>query len=1668
MTTDVAKVAFARSNSMRSLPGASAAEEAEDPARSFMLQTARKSLDDVLAGAGSSKDEKPKEKKGKKKDGKKDKKKSSKSKKKKSSSSSKTSSDDESVSVASCDVDDAASLLGLSKKELVRPVECMRLDDLNTKQMAMVLSGVTELLPASDIYETGGQDCEYCVEAEDERTFCGRAPPNIPLGNAKTLSESAAFLRNLYKKHCRKTGKENVEANLQSVLKKLREASTKDLNNQLKGEAKKPAETASGEASQAEPEPEGEEAVKKEEDDDDEDVFAGKFGQGTKTRGEDAIEKVGTSAKSLLEQFDSGLTSLFPKDLSDMTNWIRMLAKECLLNLDDLKAALRMPGTLSQNLNVGKCYYNKMSMKAKSVLDAWCQSIVSGEAFVTPSRRPAITNSKHTYAAFARPIGTCSWSWWIAADPLESLALEFNAGTSNGSMAAIHWLRERLKQLSECEDPSVREELQSKLQHKIIIVDVHLQEGKPIGELDVDKDAICKQRTEAAQQLVPLRPRLFDQLQRRRSEEQIIQDDASSETPSPGCDYTPTEIEYLRLDRPLRGVLQVHKVSAENQLQGYRYLLRAEELWAMTKRSQHFTNWQDGLGLDIAEAWHVDLAVHIIRKASYKGSGGRVDAGRLKLPFDGVSYVLQSRGCKPVIQRSALQCLTALISACITEPLSISLLPGNQRLPEDIPGMCEFGKLAKLPGGKVANSWRRKSNVLIQADGIPLATATWFILRLHHQEVLQALGNMGIKSVAILCDASPKAKMVWLPVLAIPGLVSVGTLQRLSTLLPSNATAEEKLQVAAMVADSRSSTLLSDSKKAELKKKLPKALNSIRSERLSSRQELKALGNVLSHVNISLDDLFPTHPLAPAKETETRELYKPKSAAMPFLFDRETGASRWDVPLHTDHLRLVVCPDQGGPMFCCYQYLAHLGKGDLLFSRSEASFSCNITQATPDDVLMEMFQRDILKENNMEETPDRQLNFTRVMDILGKTCKFNAETFSWFEMVLLGSHLEKISNECDPVGKNPFKILETEASAPQNQKNYDKVVDLCVKALTNEESFGIFRVARNVLEPFRELCLELVLRLKFRRSATYESILKEGLGLYLATVHELMQYSLYLRSSPHCAAALVSTKEADDGETKQSILKRMEAEWQVVLKMESKQASAEVLSTSCYHTRYQHYRETMGCLEMQNYKMTTESKEMVSAWNPAFCQSASLESMFGEMTHAVKQAGRADCGSLPNLHAVSVRSLFRRVCKKEGSPSALELSKDDWVGPQAAGIKPKVFSPTSAPTCKNVPPDGILKNFPSTSAFCHNQLSLNTMQGFINAQSRTVARSHGQGKEPAHESSGFWVQGCFAPGMLFKLQNKFYVCTGKTPAVLYAVRLKELPYKFAGPLPEQQSVALYGYSLHVCEQALEDKCGSSLLFRRGFQEFNLLCYLVQSQEILKTSSASLSELLQKCDVQMPKTTTKNQKIRRLLSLDAVKTACGEPKILKLLAKLDEQDEKRKRNQSKKEEEGDIEWEELNEDPATAACKELLARLDEEDEQEDAGAKNEDAESKGIPEDANRASRAFLSSSTASLPDELLAEMPLPDGCAMHQTVHVDATLPHFQGRLLHSQCFEGKSSHAASFNPAINPTTLDKRKSTLKSIPANQRSRAQAYYIVWSWLSRATAGGRAAKRQKKK
>ena len=115
------------------------------------------------------------------------------------------------------------------------------------------------------------------------------------------------------------------------------------------------------------------------------------------------------------------------------------------------------------------------------------------------------------------------------------------------------------------------------------------------------------------------------------------------------------------------------EVAEDDHLQGYRCLLRAEDIWLLTKRKQSFTNWftkllpdinyyvreefdkpirealygprkllshvrQDGSGLDISNAWLIDVSVHYIRKVSYKGSRSQVLKNRLRLAFDGLTY----------------------------------------------------------------------------------------------------------------------------------------------------------------------------------------------------------------------------------------------------------------------------------------------------------------------------------------------------------------------------------------------------------------------------------------------------------------------------------------------------------------------------------------------------------------------------------------------------------------------------------------------------------------------------------------------------------------------------------------------------------------------------------------------------------------------------------------------------------------------------------------------------------------------------------------------------------------------------------------------------------------------------------------------------------------------
>ena len=126
---------------------------------------------------------------------------------------------------------------------------------------------------------------------------------------------------------------------------------------------------------------------------------------------------------------------------------------------------------------------------------------------------------------------------------------------------------------------------------------------------------------------------------------------------------------------------------------------------------------QDGQGMDIAESWRIDVDTHMIRKSSYKGHGCKVSSDRLKIPFEGLtipgaiftvartleeasfrevlpserkplkhpqaSYVLQTRGCRPEVQKGALDCLGVILGACVSGSLQIPLLPNKRECDSD-------------------------------------------------------------------------------------------------------------------------------------------------------------------------------------------------------------------------------------------------------------------------------------------------------------------------------------------------------------------------------------------------------------------------------------------------------------------------------------------------------------------------------------------------------------------------------------------------------------------------------------------------------------------------------------------------------------------------------------------------------------------------------------------------------------------------------------------------------------------------------------------------------------------------------------------------------------------------------------------------------------------------
>ncbi|CAE7588178.1 unnamed protein product [Symbiodinium sp. CCMP2592] len=119
-----------RSLGSAALAADTSAPEDSTPAMSFLMNTARRSLDQVFASANDEKAVKPKENKKKKKEEK--------------DGTSSPSEESSSAEKSDLELDDCASLFGLVKKDLTRPSTAVRLDDLSCRQLGFVMANVLE------------------------------------------------------------------------------------------------------------------------------------------------------------------------------------------------------------------------------------------------------------------------------------------------------------------------------------------------------------------------------------------------------------------------------------------------------------------------------------------------------------------------------------------------------------------------------------------------------------------------------------------------------------------------------------------------------------------------------------------------------------------------------------------------------------------------------------------------------------------------------------------------------------------------------------------------------------------------------------------------------------------------------------------------------------------------------------------------------------------------------------------------------------------------------------------------------------------------------------------------------------------------------------------------------------------------------------------------------------------------------------------------------------------------------------------------------------------------------------------------------------------------------------------------------------------------------------
>lgn len=125
----------------------------------------------------------------------------------------------------------------------------------------------------------------------------------------------------------------------------------------------------------------------------------------------------------------------------------------------------------------------------------------------------------------------------------------------------------------------------------------------------------------------------------------------------------------------------------------------------------------------------------------------------------------------------------------------------------------------------------------------------------------------------------------------------------------------------------------------------PRTIGRLRQERLSSREHMRAVLHSLDLLDLELAPLPVSYRAADAEKHECREMYGGNRA---FIFNYESGVAEWVCSPDLEEggadlgVRVTLHPDEGGPLFCAWQFLASLDL-PVGFCRDETPLSSTTT-----------------------------------------------------------------------------------------------------------------------------------------------------------------------------------------------------------------------------------------------------------------------------------------------------------------------------------------------------------------------------------------------------------------------------------------------------------------------------------------------------------------------------------------------------------------------------------------------------------------------------------------------------------------------------------------------------------------------------------------------------